>query len=117
MAATGLRALGEVLAEVREATGVERTDAVSLAVDEVVIVVVVVIVAGGAAVAPSAASRFLASFAIRSGSPPLAPANLNPPIPPMRLPTVGTAAAGAETSGGVASVLGGALASGVTEAR
>lgn len=92
-AATGFSALGDVLAEVRELTGVVSTDEVVLSVgtaDVLVVVVVVVVVAGvELAVAASAASRFFASLAIRSLSGPLAPASLKPPIPPIRLPTLG----------------------------
>ena len=116
---TGFSAMGDVLAEVRVVTGVERTDEWSLAVEEdvVVVVLVVTVAASGAVVAASAASRFLASLLIRSElSAPPAPGSLNPPMPPILLPTVG-AAAGAVVSAGVPSALGGALASGVAEAR
>ena len=92
----------------------------------VVEVVVVVLAEGSAGVgscAPSAASRFLASLAIRSElSPPPAPGSLNPPMPPNRLPTVAAGActcacACASASGGVPSALNGALASGTAAAR
>jgi len=116
---TGFSAMGDVLAEVRVVTGVERTDEWSLAVEEeeVVAAVVVTVAAGSAIGAASAASRFLASLLIRSElSAPPAPGSLKPPIPPILLPTVG-AAAGALASAGAPSALGGALASGVAEAR
>ena len=101
-------------------TGVERTDELSVVVGVAVVVVVVVVVdvvgtdVVGGVVAPSAASRFLASFAIRSElSPPPAPGNLNPPMPPNRFPTLATGSA----SAGVPSALGGALASGSAAAK
>ena len=101
---TGFSALGDVLLVVRVETGVDRPDGPSV-VEEAVLTVVVVAVAGGA----SAASRFLASLANKSGSAPLAPGSLKAPIPPIRVPTVG-AGVGTAVSYGETSVAGGGFA-------
>ena len=96
--AVGFSEIGDVLADVI-----------------VVAVVVVVVAAPGTAGVSAASALFLASLAIRSElSPPPAPGSLNPPMPPIRLPTVD---AGAVASAGVPSTLGCALASGTAAAK